>query len=71
LGRYLLSKIDYNFKKHGEKMAQVPEDIGCVNPDCIAKNDCKRQVIAKDKTAREIQEFGGTASKKCGKFIQK
>jgi len=52
-------------------MAQVPEDIGCLNSECIAKDECKRQVIAKDKTAREIQEFGGSASKKCGKFIQK
>ncbi len=52
-------------------MAQVPEDIGCENAVCIAKDECKRQVIAKDKTAREIQEFGGTESKKCGKFIQK
>ena len=52
-------------------MAQVAEDIGCKNPKCIAKDDCKRQVIAKDKTAREIQEFGGTEVKKCGKFIQK
>ena len=52
-------------------MAQVPEDIGCTNPKCIAKDECKRQVIAKDNTAREIQEFGGTEVKKCGKFIQK
>ena len=58
-------------KKYGEIMAQVPEDIGCLNSECIAKDDCKRQVIAKDKTAREIQEFGGSATKKCGKFIQK
>jgi len=52
-------------------MAQVPADIGCLNEECIAKEDCKRQVIAKDGTAREIHEFGGSASKKCGKFIQK
>ena len=52
-------------------MAQVPEDIGCKNPDCVAKDECKRQVIAKNNTAREIQEFGGTTTKKCGKFIQK
>ncbi len=52
-------------------MAQVPADIGCLNEECIAKDECKRQVIAKNGTAREIQEFGGTATKKCGKFIQK
>jgi len=52
-------------------MAQVPADIGCENKECIAKDDCKRQVIAKNSTAREIQEFGGSAVKKCGKFIQK
>ncbi|MFA6191505.1 MAG: hypothetical protein WC665_04055 [Sulfurimonas sp.] len=52
-------------------MAQVPEDVGCLNKICIAKDDCKRQVIAKDNTAREIQEFGGSEVKKCGKFIQK
>lgn len=52
-------------------MAQVPADIGCINKECIAKDECKRQVIAKDGTAREIREFGGTAVKKCGKFIQK
>ena len=58
-------------KNKGLYMAQVPEDIGCLNEVCVAKDECKRQVIAKDKTAREIQEFGGTESKKCGKFIQK
>jgi len=52
-------------------MAQVPEDIGCENSECIAKDECKRQVIAKNGTAREIKEFGGTSTKKCGKFIQK
>ncbi|WP_457750368.1 hypothetical protein [Sulfurimonas sp.] len=52
-------------------MAQVPEDIGCENKECIAKEECKRQVIAKNGTAREIREFCGTATKKCGKFIQK
>ncbi len=52
-------------------MAKVPEDIGCKNPECIAKDECKRQVIAKNGTAREIKEFGGTPTKKCGKFLQK
>ncbi len=50
-------------------MAQVPEDIGCENKKCIAKDECKRQVIAKNNTAREIKEFGGTETKKCGKFL--
>ena len=53
------------------KMAQVPADIGCLNEKCIAKDECNRQVIAKDGSAREIQEFGGSEVKKCGKFIQK
>jgi len=52
-------------------MAQVPEDVGCLNNECIAKDECKRQQIAKEGTAREIKEFGGTKEKKCGKFIQK
>jgi hypothetical protein len=50
-------------------MAQVAENIGCENKECIAKDECKRQVIAKDGTAVEIQVFGGTAQKKCGKFL--
>ncbi|MCF6201281.1 MAG: hypothetical protein L3J42_04020 [Hydrogenimonas sp.] len=50
---------------------QVPEDIGCNNPDCIKQDECKRQVIAKNGTAREIKKFGGTPQKGCGKFIQK
>ena len=53
-----------------DKMAQVPADIGCLNERCIAKDECKRQTIAKDGTAREIQEFNGSEAKKCGKFIQ-
>ena len=52
-------------------MAQVPADVGCLNEECIAKEDCQRQVIAKDGTARVIDTFGGSAAKKCGKFIQK
>jgi len=52
-------------------MAQVPADVGCLNEDCIAKDECKRQEIAKNGTARVIEEFGGSAVKKCGKFIQK
>ena len=52
-------------------MAQVPENIGCKNPECIAKDECKRQVIAKDGTAVEVKSFGGTPEKKCGKFLAK
>jgi len=52
-------------------MAQVAANIGCENPECIAKDDCNRQVIVKNGTAVEIQTFGGSADKKCGKFIQK
>jgi len=52
-------------------MAQVAPNIGCENEECIAKDECNRQVIAKNKTAVKIQTFGGTADKKCGKFIQK
>ncbi|WP_456401970.1 hypothetical protein [Hydrogenimonas sp.] len=50
---------------------QLPEDIGCNNPDCIKKDACKRQVVAKNGTAREVRKFGGTPEKGCGKFIQK
>ena len=52
-------------------MAQVPADVGCLNEECMAKEDCNRQVIAKNGTARIVEEFGGSAVKKCGKFIQK
>ena len=52
-------------------MAGFPENIGCKNPDCIAKDECKRQVIAKDGSVVEIRIFGGTAEKQCGKFLEK
>jgi len=52
-------------------MAQVPADIGCLNEKCIAKDECNRQVIAKNSSAREIHKFNGSESKKCGKFLQK
>ncbi|WP_297442844.1 hypothetical protein [Sulfurimonas sp.] len=52
-------------------MAQVAENIGCENPECIAKDECKRQVIAKNGTAVEVRSFGGTPEKKCGKFLPK
>jgi len=52
-------------------MAQLPENVGCDNKECIAKDECKRQVVAKNGTAVEVGCFGGNASKKCGKFLQK
>jgi hypothetical protein len=50
-------------------MAQVPEDVGCTNDICKEKDNCKRNLIAKNGTAREIKSFGGTEEKGCGKFI--
>ncbi len=52
-------------------MAGFPTNIGCKNPNCIAKDICKRQVIAKDGSAVEVGSFGGTPEKKCGKFLEK
>jgi hypothetical protein len=57
-------------KNQENKMAQVPEDIGCNNKECIAKDECKRFKIAKENSAREVQTFSGTEVKKCGKFLQ-
>jgi hypothetical protein len=50
-------------------MAQVAENIGCQNEVCIQRDECQRQVIAKNGTAVEIKSFGGTAEKGCGKFL--
>ncbi len=52
-------------------MAKIPENIGCENAQCVAKDECKRQMIAKNGTAVKIEVFGGTAEKKCGKFLEK
>ena len=52
-------------------MAQVPENVGCNNEECIKKDICKRNEIAKKGTAVEVRTFGGTKEKGCGKFIQK
>ncbi|MFK5937674.1 MAG: hypothetical protein QM497_04665 [Sulfurimonas sp.] len=52
-------------------MARFPENIGCENPDCVAKDRCKRQVIAKDGSAVEVRTFGGTPEKQCGNFLQR
>ncbi|BDY12356.1 hypothetical protein [Hydrogenimonas cancrithermarum] len=52
-------------------MPKVPEDVGCRNEECVKKDECKRQEIAKNGTAREVRSFGGTPEKGCGKFIQK
>jgi len=50
-------------------MAQVPEDVGCDNQECIQKDECKRNQIAREGKAREVKTFSGTAEKGCGKFI--
>jgi len=50
-------------------MAQVPEDIGCSNEECVESPNCHRTVIYKNGTAREVKSFGGTPQKGCGKFI--
>ncbi len=47
----------------------VPEDVGCKNEKCIKKDECNRQLIYKNKTAREVKSFGGNEEKGCGKFI--
>ena len=52
-------------------MANVPENVGCNNEECIKKDECKRNAIAKNGTAVEVRTFGGTKEKGCGKFIQK
>ncbi len=52
-------------------MAQVAENIGCENRECIAKDICKRQLIAQNGTAVKVETFGGTAEKKCGKFLER
>ncbi|MDD4855836.1 MAG: hypothetical protein PHQ22_08500 [Sulfuricurvum sp.] len=52
-------------------MAEVPHDIGCNNDECIKKDECKRNEIAKNNQAREIKKFGGTPEKGCGKFLEK
>ena len=46
-------------------------DIGCDNEKCIRKDECQRQVISKNGTAREVKTFGGTEQKGCGKFLEK
>jgi hypothetical protein len=47
----------------------VAEDIGCDNPVCMQREECERQVIWTNGTARETKRFGGTPEKGCGKFI--
>jgi hypothetical protein len=51
-------------------MAKVPEDVGCENDICKEKDNCMRNLIAKNGTAREVKTFGGTEEKGCGKFIE-
>ncbi len=50
---------------------KIDENIGCENEVCIKKDKCKRQVIAKNGSAKEIKTFGGTKEKGCRNFIQK
>ena len=52
-------------------MPKLPENIGCRNDECLEKDNCKRNAIAKDGTAVEIKSFGGTPEKGCGKFLAK
>ena len=49
----------------------MPKDIGCENSVCIQVDDCHRQVIYNDGTAREVKKFGGNKDKGCGKFLEK
>jgi len=65
-----LKNYDTISKNQENSMAQVPEDVGCNNEACIAKDECKRFKIAKENSAREVQTFSGTEVKKCGKFLQ-
>ena len=50
-------------------MSKVLENVGCNNQECLEKNNCKRNLIAKNNTAVEVKSFGGTPQKGCGKFI--
>ncbi len=52
-------------------MPKADENIGCENEICKEKDNCKRQEIAKNKTAKEIRTFGGTKEKGCKNFIPK
>jgi hypothetical protein len=50
-------------------MSIANENIGCENKECIKKDECKRQVVAKSGTASEVRVFGGTKEKGCKNFI--
>jgi len=50
-------------------MADVPEDVGCDNQECVKRDECRRNAIAKDGRAREVKTFSGTPQKGCGKFL--
>ena len=52
-------------------MAKLPENIGCDNDECLEKDNCKRNEIAKNGKAVEVKSFGGTPEKGCGKFLPK
>ncbi len=50
-------------------MAQVPENVGCDNMECVEGPNCHRKEIYMNKTAASVKTFGGTPKKGCGKFI--
>ncbi len=52
-------------------MQKADANIGCENKICIKKDKCKRQVIAKNGTAKEIRVFSGNEEKGCKNFIPK
>ncbi len=52
-------------------MAQVPENVGCDNMECVEGPNCHRKEIYLNKTAASVKSFGGTPKKGCGKFIPK
>ena len=47
----------------------ISEDVGCKNQECIKKNECKRALIYKNNTAKEVKSFGGNKDKGSGKFL--
>ncbi len=49
----------------------MPKDVGCENSICVQTEECERQVIYTNGTAREVRKFGGTELKGCGKYIPK
>jgi len=52
-------------------LSNVPKDIGCENTICIEAENCQRQVIYTNGTAKKVKKFGGNAQKGCGKYLPK